>query len=266
MIYFQHPSVHFSKNVAFKIFHTENGPSLHFHSAVEFMFIKKGSLKVTLNGKEYLAGEGDLVTVNSGVVHSAKSNGDGLNFYILIADEVFFSGYGLYEETTCFSPIIHSKEISEIFNDIILEYDSENNFKNASITASLISLFITLNKFYKEENRLEDSICDKRVALIRKTLDYINENYKNKLSIDDIADNMNFSKSYLSHVFKSVTGHSIVDYINTIRCQNAKALIQGGYSITQAAFECGFMDVSYFTRTFKNIIGVLPSAIKQKQL
>ena len=55
MIFFQHSSEHFSKNSAFSIIHTNKGTALHWHNAVEFMFIVNGGLHVTLNGEEYLA-------------------------------------------------------------------------------------------------------------------------------------------------------------------------------------------------------------------
>ena len=262
MIFFQHSSEHFSKNSAFSIIHTNKGTALHWHNAVEFMFIVNGGLHVTLNGEEYLAEQGDLVTINSSVIHSAKPTQQGLDYYILIANDEFFKSNGLYGENTFFSPIVNSQKIKDIFGDIISEFECEDRFKQASITAKTLSLFIHLNRCHALNQNAQQTVCDKKITAVRKTLDYINSNYKNKISVDQIAKEISFSKSYLSHVFKSVTRHSLVDYINLVRCQSAKTLILSGYSIKQASSECGFSNVSYFTRIFKKTTGDLPSNVK----
>lgn len=262
MIFFQHSSKFFSKNSAFSIIHTEKGTSLHWHRAIEFMYVVNGEIKVSLNGTEYVAKNGDLVTINSSVVHSAMPTNKDIDYYILIANDEFFKSNGLVNESTFFSPLVNSNEITNIFTEIIKEYESKDDFKDASITALSLSLFIHLNRHHTENKNVSENIYSKKITAVRDTIDYINTNYKNKLSIDEIANNMHFSKSYLSHVFKNVTGYSIVDYINVIRCQNARMLILDGLSIKEASFECGFLDVSYFTRIFKKTMGILPSNVK----
>lgn len=262
MIYFQHSSKHFSKNSAFSIIHTEKGTSLHFHSAVEFMYIVKGELNVTLNGTTYQAREGDLLTVNSAVVHSSKPTDKNIDYYILIANDEFFKSNGLYYENTRFTPLIHSEEVQKIFAEIINEYNGKDEYSNSAITAHALSLFIYLNRHHVENKGTASEVNDKKITAVKKTLDYISDNFKNKLTVDEISNALHFSKSYLSHVFKNVTGHSLIDYVNLLKCQTAKSLIKNGATIKQASFECGFSDVSYFTRTFKKVMGGLPSAIK----
>ena len=70
---------------------------------------------------------------------------------------------------------------------------------------------------------------------------------------------MGISKYYLSREFKSFTGRTIFDTINTFRCADAKHLISKGATVSEAAAACGLENLSYFSRTFKKYVGKLPS-------
>ncbi|MBR3805036.1 MAG: helix-turn-helix transcriptional regulator [Clostridia bacterium] len=260
MIYFQDAKAHFPSDKPFFIMKHERGTPLHFHNAVEFMFILSGELSVSLNGKSFLARKGDLVTVNSEVVHSATPTSD-ISYYILIAHDEFFKANGLYLSGTQFSPLIRSEEIQKIFGDIILEYEKSDGFSPVAITALCLSLFVTLNRHHAEKTGSENDFGDKQIETVKLALDYLKNNFNRKLTVDELSSVLNFSKSHLSHVFKKVTGHSIISYVNLLKCQNAKTLILNGATIKKASDECGFKDVSYFTRTYKKTMGSLPSEI-----
>jgi len=69
------------------------------------------------------------------------------------------------------------------------------------------------------------------------------------------------SKFYLCREFKAYTGSSILQTVNLLRCTQAKLLIEGGATVSQAALSCGFDNLSYFSRTFKKLMGALPSRL-----
>ncbi|ELP5185316.1 helix-turn-helix transcriptional regulator, partial [Clostridium perfringens] len=71
------------------------------------------------------------------------------------------------------------------------------------------------------------------------------------------------SKYYTCRTFKEVTGKTILDYINHIRCINARNLIlYNGYTISESAYKSGFNNLSYFSKTYKKYMGLLPSEEK----
>ena len=102
------------------------------------------------------------------------------------------------------------------------------------------------------------------MKMIRRTLVYLQEHYKEKLTVEEIAEALHFSKSYLSHSFKEITRYSLISYINLLRCQNARVMLLAGSSVSEAAAECGFSEISYFTRVFKKTMGILPSAVEDE--
>lgn len=79
-------------------------------------------------------------------------------------------------------------------------------------------------------------------------------------SLDYISQNLSYNKKYISSVFKRHIGISVIEYLNTIRIQNACTMIDQGFtSINDIADRCGYADPQYFSRVFKSRMGMLPT-------
>ena len=114
MVTYEHQTFHFSKNNAFYLKRHTGRTALHWHDALEFLYFIKGGLEVNLNGKTYLAKDGDLIVVNSSVVHSSKII-DSPDYYFLIASDYFFKNNNLFFTGTFFTPQINHPKTKEIF-------------------------------------------------------------------------------------------------------------------------------------------------------
>ncbi len=260
MIFFEPSFKHFKNNDYF-ISPYKHGSSLHFHNEIEFMFILEGSLEVSLNGNVVVANEGDLVVVNKAVVHSSKIKNRPASYFVLMISEDFFKLSNLYPKNTYLKTLITSETVKKIFNSIIKEYNKKDEFSNVSNVSNIINLFVHLNRNYTSTPSVDQIFETKKILLVKNTINYLQNNFKEKLNIEKIANALYFSKSYICHTFKEITKLTIVDYLNVIRCQNAKTMILNDYSITDTAIECGFSELSYFSKVFKKTMGVLPSQI-----
>ncbi len=96
----------------------------------------------------------------------------------------------------------------------------------------------------------------------RKACAYISRNYTGDLSLGDIAQNIGVSPSYLSRIFKEDTGRGVVEYLNSIRVEHAKRLIQEGVRLNELSGPSGFNSDSYFFTVFKQITGKTPRQYK----
>lgn len=97
---------------------------------------------------------------------------------------------------------------------------------------------------------------------------YVDEHFaEQKFSLDKISDELSYNKKYISHLFKKNMGIGLIEYLNTIRIQNACTLMEQGFtSITDISDRCGFTDIQYFSKVFKNKMGYAPSVhIKEIQ-
>lgn len=95
---------------------------------------------------------------------------------------------------------------------------------------------------------------------IQRVLKYINDNYRTRILLEDLASLANLNRSYLCRLFKKETGHSVVEYITWLRVERARTLMDEGYSyVKEIAEKVGFDDQFYFTRVFKKTLGISPS-------
>ena len=96
---------------------------------------------------------------------------------------------------------------------------------------------------------------------------YVIENYTRELNFDIIAQKFNFNSSYLSKIFTKYIGENPVKYLTTLRINKAKHLLLNNkdMSIKEIGEQVGYPDQFYFSRIFKNIVGVSPASFRQNQ-
>ena len=122
-------------------------------------------------------------------------------------------------------------------------------------------LFLWLSQ---QMNSMMESVfqfSDARHAnVIHRCVQYIETNYYEKITLEQLAKAAYLSPSYLSRVFAKETGVSFNTYLNTVRIQKSKALLlHDGLRLIDIAGAVGFEDQSYFTKVFKRIVGVTPN-------
>lgn len=130
--------------------------------------------------------------------------------------------------------------------DYLLKPYSIETFKE-SISAFIISI-------EQDSFGLPNAVCQ-----IKK---YVEENYKNDFSLEDIASAVGFDKSYIGRVFKKSEGITIMAYALDYRIERANALLKKGMNVSEACFAVGFKDPAYFSKCFKKIKGYTPSSCR----
>ena len=102
--------------------------------------------------------------------------------------------------------------------------------------------------------------------VIMSIVDYIRRNYMNKISLEEIAESVQFSVSYISRIFKNEMGCSITTFINKVRVDNAKLLLLNqNIPLVEVAYLCGFEDQTYFSKVFKKVTDVSPGRFRDKR-
>ena len=95
---------------------------------------------------------------------------------------------------------------------------------------------------------------------VASSFEYIQENFREKLSLEDIADMVGYNKDYLSRIFKSATGMTVIEFINNIRIEEARyLLLNTDKSVTEIALEAGFGSNAYLSRLFRRKYAVTPN-------
>ena len=92
---------------------------------------------------------------------------------------------------------------------------------------------------------------------------YMEQHVAEPPSLDVLCRHFSVSRTYLCRIFREATGTSPVDYWTNLKIKRAKALIrQGGYNITQISEELGYSSIHHFTRMFKRVTGMAPTAYR----
>ena len=95
--------------------------------------------------------------------------------------------------------------------------------------------------------------------------DYLQDNYQQNVSLDELAEVAGISRYYLSRLFRRDRGISLSAYQTQIKCDRAKKLLSQGMPIAQVAIATGFYDQSHFGYHFKRFVGTTPGNYRQEQ-
>lgn len=103
-----------------------------------------------------------------------------------------------------------------------------------------------------------------RNNLVQFAIDYIKANYQNNINLQVIAEQVNYSPSYLSFLFKQETGKNFVDYLNHYRIEQAKKLLRDTNDKNyEVAYQVGYQDEKYFYQIFKKYTGLTASQYRE---
>lgn len=102
---------------------------------------------------------------------------------------------------------------------------------------------------------------------VETIITYLHKKINKKVSLDELADMVQLSPTYLSRAFKRSTGYSVIEFFNKMKIDKAKELIlEGGMKIKEVAQTLGFTDEFYFSRIFKRVSGISPTEFQSKNV
>lgn len=234
---------------------------LHWHEPLEILFFTNHQADVTIEAVRVTAKKGDVVVINSNHLHSLFADQDGCSYHCLIIDKVFCDMFSIPIEDTNFNELVTDPNVSELFKKIVLEMKERGPLYKTSVKSYVLELLVILCRCHCNLNvSLSDRPNQKKMSLVKKAISYIGAHFREKISVEEICSHIGFSKYYFCRTFKEVTGKTVVEYINILRCNHARKLLDSNdYNVSESAILSGFANMSYFTRLYKKLFGKLPS-------
>lgn len=225
---------------------------LHFHQSPEFLLVHEGQILVTCNGVDQVYSENEIVIINSNDMHKVRPLTDTAFYDCLIIDLSICDIGQLPERSSNLKAV-------ELFKTIMQELRHQEPLYR-EVVIGYVKVFQSILVRHASEHAIsEDEV--RKYQYLRKAVNYMYQHFTENLTLDDISNAIPLSKYYLSHIFKELTGHSIMSNLNYIRCNNALSMITTGkYSIAEVAYASGFSDHSHFTKTYKKAFGKTPNA------
>ena len=227
---------------------------IHSHDCFEITYILEGSYDVHANGKSVEVGAYDLILYSPHCKHGSEflsSYRDGICIW-------FDAKYPVHLQP-CFAVIKDpSGSLRWLFERALQEYLNRYSDSATIINALLSTIILYSNRMLREMHSGSPK------TLLNNIIEYINFNYYLDLSISNLANIINVSKSHFHKLFREATGTSPLQYINRVRIEHAKTILKKtDASILEVAFAVGFEDARYFSRLFKKHTGVSPNKYRQ---
>lgn len=155
-----------------------------------------------------------------------------------------------------------------------LMYETENEFREENVgwehmvKVLLLTILVTIIRHYDYVNLNDDmSLSASNYSVIAASIDFINKNLTEKITLSQIAGVANMSSTHYCVVFKKLNGISPWDYISAKRVDMATRLLrETNFTILEIALECGFNNTVNFNRAFKKYIGCTPSQFRQNRM
>lgn len=248
----------------------------HSHDYPELAFVLSGEGKYHIEGEIYNIQAGDLLIFNPGVSHQAlvvpEAQNPATEFFVGCTD-IQFDGYPFnFIPMPDGEHIIHTTgELRQKLFRLCASIESENEMCRVGRYSMLKSYVIQMILLIIREQCEPvpagggcafESVNKKYV--VEHILDYFEEHYSEKISLDQIAENMYLSPFYISKIFKSETGDTPIRHLIDIRLEKAKELLErDNASIQEIAARVGYDDAYHFSKLFKKRFGITPSQARK---
>lgn len=250
----------------------------HKHDYIEICYILSGHGKYRLNDEVVDVTEGDLLILNPGVMHQALCtdlDNPTTEFFVGFAD-VQFAGHFLNEMPLPNGQLVlHTKgELRQRLFKLCASMEAENAVawqgRYYMMKAYLIQMLLYIIREHTEPLKVKTGYSFESVNkkyVVEQIVGYFEDHYSEKVSLDQIAENMYLSPFYVSKIFKSETGEAPIRHLINIRLEKAKEILENGWdgSIQEVAAKVGYDDAYHFSKLFKKRYGVSPSMVKRME-
>ena len=250
---------------------------LHWHEDMEFLFVIEGTCEVFVEGSINNLSKGDFVLISPHQFHKLVKN-NGSIFIALQIDPEYIEkvvpeiSLRSYHCAYCKDHTINLEKSLEI-QDLIARFISEHikeeyGYKLYLMTVLNLLLYKIIKNFpymikKKHKNDNQNNIVYQN--RLKRILDYIKENYQERITLQELSEQFSLHPNYLSRYFSEYLGISFKKYLDYYRLQKSmQILTKEKITIGEVAMTSGFADIRSYNSLFKKQFGINPSEWRKK--
>jgi AraC-like DNA-binding protein len=230
----------------------------HFHSEVSIAVISSGSTTVSYNNTEYTFKANDLLLIPPQLVHNCiPYDSSEWHFSMIMIDSEWFHDYFQYKSDEILQHSLNPESM-DFFHAGLTALEKEPADQKERI---LIEFIESLFKLFNENANtvLSTSIFSSKAEKVKE---YIDNHFREKLRLNDLADLVGVNRYYLARSFKKCYNISPLLYQRNIRFNYAKEELKKNVSLIDLALDLGYYDQSHFTNDFTAFTGTSPGEYK----
>lgn len=245
---------------------------LHHHDFYEIYYLVSGDVTYLIEGRLCRVMPGDMLLVSPRELHQVSIQGgrEVYERYVLWIDQAevrnlsgddcdleqglnpFRSGY-----TNLLRLTPEQQTIVRNLMEAVYQESGSDGFGGDILRRSLISaLLVQINRIAAQRPAAPETVHSSRI--VADVVDYVNANYRERLTLDNLAERFYVSKYHLSHEFQRHMGTGVYRYIQKKRLQIARQLLAAGEHPSHVSTHCGFADYAGFYRAFVSEYGIAP--------
>jgi len=224
---------------------------LHFHRSYELVYVKKGGISITIDGKDWHLQEREMAIIFSNQIHEIVSAENGETVIIEFHPEMVGSFYREYQDKVPTVPILK-------MDPGFVERPLRSLFRQKSFLYEICAQLI-------EESTFEPFVESPKTNVLYKLLLYVEKHYQENCTLKEAARNLQYDYPYLSKLFFRMMRMTYTEYLNSYRIATATYLLNNSKLSTQdIAIECGYENMRTFYRNFQLIMKQTPKEYKKK--
>ena len=253
----------------------------HWHADLEAGILQKGSVRLLTDGHAFTIHEGEGFFLNADTLHAFRRSGKEaceMRSVVFAPRIVAGSMESVYWQNYM-SPVLNNRNLKTILlkpdteDSIRILKDIEDAWENVvgepsgyeftvrNVLSDAVFRIRSWTEEYTERSNARDLRDESR---IRTMLAYIEQHFHEDIALEDIAASASIGINECMRCFRRTVQTSPVQYVKQLRIQKAAALLRmTDLRISEAAEACGFLDMSYFSRTFRSYTGMTPSEYRE---
>lgn len=237
-----------------------NTPHHYVHKQRELELIVgiSGEGQVITDLKPIPAAKDEIVVIHPNHIHYVVSD-TIFKYYCLIIDPDFLTTCGVQAESIYFNDHICDPELVRLFHKLYEEWNLDDPYRNAILKSYVSQILVTLCRHHQVSD-ITSKKESRTLRKIKQSISYIKINFRQSLSLDEIAEEAGLSKYHYCREFKKATDLTPIEFINRTRCEFAKNLFETKkYSVSEVSELSGFSTLAHFSKTFRSFFGAYPS-------
>ncbi|MEG0076488.1 AraC family transcriptional regulator [Anaerorhabdus sp.] len=236
----------------------------HFHEFYVLGLMENGHRYLNCRHLEYSLSKSDMILFNPNDNHGCAPIGD---------ETLYYRGLNIPQDSMLdiVEDITGQRKLPVFMKNVILDEDAKSYYQPLHEMIMQGStefekeeyLYLLLSHLLQNYAQPFDVITPKSNNELEKACDYIEKNYAKRISLDEICQIANLSKSSLLRAFTKIKGVTPYRYLETIRINESRKLLEKGIQPIDVAQQTGFSDQSHFTNYFSSFTGLTPGAYRE---
>jgi len=247
------------------------------HNFWEMVYIDSGEVEILAAGRRFRLKQGEIIFHKPNEFHTIRANDEAANVFV-ISFVCSSESMNFFRDKTVRVPHGLKRNIGAIIEeyketfkpmspeDVKLEIKENPPIGGQQMIRTYLEQFLIMlirSEQESREMRIFPSKESMENHLASSMINIIEENIYNKITVEDICLQLNYSRAYLSKIFRSASGYTLLEYILIRKIREAKKLIrEERYNFTQISDMLCFDNPHYFSAVFKRVTNMTPTEYK----